>query len=80
MKKHKSYQDLNYGEKEIAIANISKLSFNKRGSRKTYTPFGVVKLYNSKNGNRKFSISKSNKLPNRGSYTFNSLRARIKAL
>lgn len=80
MKDHNSYKKLNYCEKEIAIANISKLSFAKRGSKKTYTPYGIVKLYLSKNGKRWFSVSKSKSIANRGSYTFRSLRLKINAL
>jgi hypothetical protein len=63
-----------------AIANINKLSFNKRGSRKTYTPFGIVCLYAKKNGTRWFSVRKGVGLYNGGSYTFRSLRLKISSL
>ena len=74
------YKATKMTEKEIAIANIDKLSFNKRGSKKTYTPFGIVKLYSNKNGKRWFSVSMSKFLHNGGSYTKTSLRLKISAI
>jgi hypothetical protein len=75
-----SYMEKNYTITQKALANIDKLSFNKRGSRKTYTPFGIVRLYSNKNGRRWFSVSKAAGLHNGGSYTFRSLRLKIHAL
>lgn len=75
-----SYREKNYTITQKALANIDKLSFNKRGSRKTYTPFGIVRLYSNANGRRRFSVSRAVGLHNGGSYTFRSLRLRIHAL
>lgn len=80
MKNSHSYKRMKYNKKQIAIANIDKLSFHKRGSRRTYTPFGTVTLYSNENGKRLFSVSHSKKLANAGSYTFRSLKMKIDSL
>ena len=72
-----SYIKNNYTEHRKAIANIDKLHY---GHSVTYTPFGIVRLYDLVDGKRMFSVSNSKVLHNGGGYTKTSLRVKIMGL
>lgn len=61
---------------EAMIRNINGLSL---GDKAYCGPYGTVKCYQSKSihGARKFSVSGSSKLINRGGYTMSQLRNAI---
>ena len=74
---HNSYKRLKYTEARKALANVDKLSFHKRGSRRAYTPYGIFTLYSNKNRKRMFSVKNSEYFHNGGNYTFGSLKIRL---
>jgi hypothetical protein len=76
-KMHNSYKKMRYTEARKALANIDKMSFSKRGSRRTHTKFGTFTLYSNKGGRRVYSVSGSAFFHNGGSYTFRSLKSRL---
>lgn len=72
------YAELGLSNVQIAIANIDKLSFHRRGCRRTHTPFGTVTLYSHSRKNRRiFSVKGSSVLHNGGGWTKTGLRKRL---
>lgn len=75
------YSELGLSKNRISLANIDKLSFHKRGCRRTHTPFGTVTLYShSKKNKRLFSVKDSKVLHNGGGWTKSGLRKKILGL